>query len=150
MISTSLWYFCTNGYIFSIFKSLIFIVFLWAYLILNCIKILIIVPFRFVAVEHMSAYCYGAKTSYRSDCASCGGKWVPGFDISGHCFLLIYSILIICEEVGKFLPRFELFKMVVLFLWFFLSWFSHWHFAVYPSLWWRKKWLQKRWQLHMK
>ncbi|VDN51405.1 unnamed protein product [Dracunculus medinensis] len=81
MISTSLWYFCTNG---------------------------------FVAVEHMSAYCYGAKTSSRSDCASCGGKWVPGFDISGHCFLLIYSILIICEEVGKFLPRFELFKMVSL------------------------------------
>ncbi|VDK43800.1 unnamed protein product [Anisakis simplex] len=52
----------------------------------------------FVTFERMTGYCHGAKSSSRSTCYSNGGKWMPGIDISGHCFLLIYSILIMCEE----------------------------------------------------
>lgn len=36
------------------------------------------------------------KLSYE-DCSRLGGNWV-GFDISGHCFLLIHSILFLMEE----------------------------------------------------
>ncbi|VDM42986.1 unnamed protein product [Toxocara canis] len=56
----------------------------------------------FVAFEQMTGHCHGALSSSRSTCRSDGGKWVPGFDISGHCFILIYSILIICEESASF------------------------------------------------
>lgn len=48
----------------------------------------------------MTGHCHGSKLSPRSTCSIDGGKWVPGFDISGHCFILIYSILIMCEEVS--------------------------------------------------
>ena len=34
----------------------------------------------------------------RDTCHSLGGKWIPGFDISGHTFLLIYSALVAVEE----------------------------------------------------
>ena len=33
-------------------------------------------------------------------CLANEGKWRAGFDISGHCFLLIYLIMIIVEEVS--------------------------------------------------
>uniref|UniRef100_F1KYF4 FIT family protein n=1 Tax=Ascaris suum TaxID=6253 RepID=F1KYF4_ASCSU len=56
----------------------------------------------FVTFEQMTGHCHGASSSSRSTCSSNGGKWVPGFDISGHCFILIYSILIICEESVSF------------------------------------------------
>lgn len=49
--------------------------------------------------EQHTAQCYGAEHAQRHTCDLEGGKWVPGFDISGHTFLLIYCILIICEEV---------------------------------------------------
>ncbi|WKX90950.1 hypothetical protein Q1695_009637 [Nippostrongylus brasiliensis] len=38
----------------------------------------------------------------RSQCKEKGGVWIPGFDISGHCFLLIYSMLIMAEEAHAF------------------------------------------------
>ncbi|VDM98901.1 unnamed protein product [Thelazia callipaeda] len=56
----------------------------------------------FSIFERMTGYCHGSKLSPRSSCAGDGGKWVPGFDISGHCFILIYSILIMCEEALAF------------------------------------------------
>ncbi|EFO17685.1 hypothetical protein LOAG_10816 [Loa loa] len=56
----------------------------------------------FVVFEHMTGHCYGSELSPRSSCSVDGGKWVPGFDISGHCFILIYSSLIICEEALAF------------------------------------------------
>ncbi|KAM3722012.1 Acyl-coenzyme A diphosphatase FITM2 [Dirofilaria immitis] len=56
----------------------------------------------FVVFEQMTGHCHGSKLSPRSSCAVDGGKWIPGFDISGHCFILIYSSLIICEEALAF------------------------------------------------
>lgn len=55
---------------------------------------------RFVNFERMTGHCHGSEISSRSSCREDGGKWVPGFDISGHCFILIYSSLMICEEVS--------------------------------------------------
>jgi len=34
----------------------------------------------------------------KDKCLSGGHKWLPGFDISGHTFLLIFSNLILIEE----------------------------------------------------
>jgi len=56
----------------------------------------------FVDLERWTGSCLGFKTASRSVCAANAGKWVPGFDISGHCFLLIYCCLLICEEVRAF------------------------------------------------
>uniref|UniRef100_A0A0R3RFM6 FIT family protein n=1 Tax=Elaeophora elaphi TaxID=1147741 RepID=A0A0R3RFM6_9BILA len=56
----------------------------------------------FVTFEQITGHCRGSKLSSRTSCAADGGKWVPGFDISGHCFILIYSSLIICEEALAF------------------------------------------------
>ncbi|PIO76793.1 hypothetical protein TELCIR_01137, partial [Teladorsagia circumcincta] len=38
----------------------------------------------------------------RTMCKEKGGVWIPGFDISGHCFLLIYSMLVMAEEAHAF------------------------------------------------
>ncbi|ETN73603.1 hypothetical protein NECAME_04289 [Necator americanus] len=38
----------------------------------------------------------------RSQCKEKGGVWIPGFDISGHCFLMIYSMLVMAEEANAF------------------------------------------------
>uniref|UniRef100_A0A7I5E5H7 FIT family protein n=1 Tax=Haemonchus contortus TaxID=6289 RepID=A0A7I5E5H7_HAECO len=38
----------------------------------------------------------------RTMCKEKGGVWIPGFDISGHCFLLIYSMLVMAEEANAF------------------------------------------------
>uniref|UniRef100_A0A0K0F9B3 FIT family protein (inferred by orthology to a C. elegans protein) n=1 Tax=Strongyloides venezuelensis TaxID=75913 RepID=A0A0K0F9B3_STRVS len=40
------------------------------------------------------------KAIGRETCHASGGIWINGFDISGHCFLIIYSSLILSEE-GK-------------------------------------------------
>ncbi|CAG9530344.1 unnamed protein product [Cercopithifilaria johnstoni] len=56
----------------------------------------------FLVFEQITGHCHGSKLSSRTSCAIDGGKWVPGFDISGHCFILIYSSLIICEEALAF------------------------------------------------
>ncbi|KAE9551700.1 hypothetical protein FO519_005105 [Halicephalobus sp. NKZ332] len=52
----------------------------------------------FIHIERSTRRCQGAKSDDQSKCIVAGGKWIPGVDISGHCFLLIYNILIICEE----------------------------------------------------
>uniref|UniRef100_A0A1I8A8H1 FIT family protein n=1 Tax=Steinernema glaseri TaxID=37863 RepID=A0A1I8A8H1_9BILA len=57
----------------------------------------------FVSIEQKSGTCNGAKGAFsRSECKLQGGRWSHGYDISGHCFLMIYSILIICEEAIAF------------------------------------------------
>lgn len=52
--------------------------------------------------SQLTSRCDKSVKWNRSQCSENGGTWVPGFDISGHCFLLIYSILIICEESSSF------------------------------------------------
>jgi hypothetical protein len=44
----------------------------------------------------------GAVAGQRRECFDLGGKWIPGFDISGHIFILLYSILLISEEASSF------------------------------------------------
>ncbi|KAI3415689.1 hypothetical protein GPALN_005281 [Globodera pallida] len=56
----------------------------------------------FVKFELHTGKCHGSTGTVRPNCYENGGKWIPGFDISGHAFLLIYSILIICEESTSF------------------------------------------------
>jgi len=52
----------------------------------------------FVKVEEHTQLCHGSPGALRDTCHSLGGKWIPGFDISGHTFLLIYSSLVAVEE----------------------------------------------------
>uniref|UniRef100_A0A915EHX4 Uncharacterized protein n=1 Tax=Ditylenchus dipsaci TaxID=166011 RepID=A0A915EHX4_9BILA len=59
----------------------------------------------FIHVEQRTGKCHGALNSERFTCSVDGGKWIPGFDISGHSFLLIYSMLIICEERSRPTPQ---------------------------------------------
>ncbi|KAI1713505.1 inositol phospholipid synthesis and fat-storage-inducing TM domain-containing protein [Ditylenchus destructor] len=56
----------------------------------------------FVHIERQTGKCHGALHAGRHNCSDEGGKWIPGFDISGHAFLLVYSALIICEEITSF------------------------------------------------
>uniref|UniRef100_A0A914BXD4 Uncharacterized protein n=1 Tax=Acrobeloides nanus TaxID=290746 RepID=A0A914BXD4_9BILA len=56
----------------------------------------------FVHFERRTGQCHGFEALSRHHCSDKGGKWIPGFDISGHCFLLIYSVLIMCEEAVAF------------------------------------------------
>lgn len=57
----------------------------------------------FVKFEQITGNCHGnEKGASRNDCSDLGGKWIPGFDISGHTFILIYSILVIAEEASAF------------------------------------------------
>uniref|UniRef100_A0A914EFW9 Uncharacterized protein n=1 Tax=Acrobeloides nanus TaxID=290746 RepID=A0A914EFW9_9BILA len=58
--------------------------------------------FSFVHYERITGQCHGFEALSRHHCSDKGGKWIPGFDISGHCFLLIYSVLIVCEEAIAF------------------------------------------------
>lgn len=53
----------------------------------------------FVAIESVYGTCSESKYTTRTSCIKIGsGKWT-GFDISGHTFLLIFSTLIILEEL---------------------------------------------------
>jgi len=56
----------------------------------------------FVHIEHLTGECWG-KTSYKDkvSCKKFGHSWL-GFDISGHCFLLVYCNLLISEEIRTF------------------------------------------------
>jgi len=56
----------------------------------------------FLRFERHTQYCHGATHALRDNCVVEGGKWIPGFDISGHTFLLIYCVLVICEEASSF------------------------------------------------
>lgn len=45
----------------------------------------------------------------RVDCLKDGNKWIYGFDISGHIFLMTYSNLIRIEEFAFLIKKFEQF-----------------------------------------
>lgn len=56
----------------------------------------------FVGIEKRSRSCSVAEHNHsESSCLAAGGRW-QSFDISGHCFLLIYCCLIIAEEAKAF------------------------------------------------
>ncbi|KAH7668221.1 hypothetical protein AAVH_42939 [Aphelenchoides avenae] len=50
-------------------------------------------------LEESSGNCSNGAYPQRMRCILHGGQWLQGFDTSGHSFILIYSILVICEEV---------------------------------------------------
>ncbi|GMT26713.1 hypothetical protein PFISCL1PPCAC_18010, partial [Pristionchus fissidentatus] len=53
----------------------------------------------FHRILHATSRCdVGGITVGRSECSVKGGHWLLGIDISGHCFLMLFSILIISEE----------------------------------------------------
>jgi len=53
-------------------------------------------------IEHVTGYCYeGPLFKDKLSCRNSGFVWL-GFDISGHCFLLVFSNLVISEEVKAF------------------------------------------------
>ncbi|CAD5205857.1 unnamed protein product [Bursaphelenchus okinawaensis] len=57
----------------------------------------------FLHVEKVTGKCLGMPDALnRHTCSHDGGKWVPGFDISGHAFILLYSILLMSEEAISF------------------------------------------------
>ncbi|UMM11311.1 hypothetical protein L5515_000661 [Caenorhabditis briggsae] len=49
-----------------------------------------------------TSVCDKGRRLTRAQCSENEGVWTPGYDISGHCFLMIYSILIITEEAVAF------------------------------------------------
>ncbi|CAD5116644.1 unnamed protein product [Dimorphilus gyrociliatus] len=49
-------------------------------------------------IERITGFCSNNPSiTWKRECVRNGGTWV-GFDISGHCFLLTYAILILHEE----------------------------------------------------
>lgn len=52
----------------------------------------------FHKVYAATSFCDKGLRLTRAQCSEKEGVWNPGYDISGHCFLMIYSILIITEE----------------------------------------------------
>jgi len=53
-------------------------------------------------IEHITGSCYeGELFKDKLSCRNSGFVWL-GFDISGHCFLLVFSNLVISEEVKAF------------------------------------------------
>ena len=56
----------------------------------------------FDKIEEMSGICSATKLPNKSACNGAGHKW-KGFDISGHCFLLISCNLVILEEAKAYL-----------------------------------------------
>lgn len=56
----------------------------------------------FVKFERATGRCYGAEQFSRSECNENNGKWMPGFDISGHCFILTFANMMISEEALAF------------------------------------------------
>ncbi len=56
----------------------------------------------FVAVEARVGVCQAAKMLSKAACSAAGSKW-RGFDISGHCFLLVWNNLFMIEEARAYL-----------------------------------------------
>lgn len=56
----------------------------------------------FVYIESSTGSCSMSKIKSRPTCLSKGFRWI-GFDISGHCFILIFSHLCIAEELRSLL-----------------------------------------------
>ncbi|CAI4225224.1 unnamed protein product [Auanema sp. JU1783] len=56
----------------------------------------------FHKVLERTSFCHGALNVSRDKCRQSNGVWTPGLDISGHIFLMVYSMLIIHEEAKSF------------------------------------------------
>ena len=52
----------------------------------------------FLIIEDWTGACTESTEINKLSCISRGHKWIPGFDISGHTFLLLFSNLVILEE----------------------------------------------------
>ncbi len=56
----------------------------------------------FEYIENLTGFCEGeVSIANKTDCSKQRSRWF-GFDISGHCFLLTYCILILNEELQGF------------------------------------------------
>ncbi|CAJ0571335.1 unnamed protein product, partial [Mesorhabditis spiculigera] len=53
-------------------------------------------------IRESTSRCDKSVRFSRDECSTNGGVWIPGHDFSGHCFLLIYSILIVSEEASSY------------------------------------------------
>ncbi|CAI2305995.1 unnamed protein product [Caenorhabditis sp. 36 PRJEB53466] len=56
----------------------------------------------FHRVHAATSSCDKGRRLTRAQCSEKEGVWTPGYDISGHCFLMLYSILIMTEEAVAF------------------------------------------------
>ncbi|EYC10155.1 hypothetical protein Y032_0057g2794 [Ancylostoma ceylanicum] len=57
---------------------------------------------QFHRIMEWTSRCDLSLRYSRKQCRDEGGRWIPGFDISGHCFLMIYSMLVMAEEANAF------------------------------------------------
>ncbi|KAJ1352838.1 hypothetical protein KIN20_009316 [Parelaphostrongylus tenuis] len=57
---------------------------------------------QFNRITEWTSYCNLGIFYSKARCQKEDGVWNPGFDISGHCFLLIYSMLVMSEEASAF------------------------------------------------
>ncbi|VDP19034.1 unnamed protein product [Soboliphyme baturini] len=55
----------------------------------------------FVEIERRSGFCLKSTFVTKEQCIMNGSRWIA-FDISGHCFLMIYCCLVISEELKIF------------------------------------------------
>uniref|UniRef100_A0A0K0DGE7 FIT family protein n=1 Tax=Angiostrongylus cantonensis TaxID=6313 RepID=A0A0K0DGE7_ANGCA len=58
-----------------------------------------ITVWQFGRITQWTSRCDLSIRYSKAECQAEGGVWILGFDISGHCFLMIYSMLVMSEEV---------------------------------------------------
>ncbi|VDM59583.1 unnamed protein product [Angiostrongylus costaricensis] len=60
-----------------------------------------ITVWQFGRITQWTSRCDLSIRYSKAECQAEGGVWILGFDISGHCFLMIYSMLVMSEEVVR-------------------------------------------------
>ena len=60
----------------------------------------------FPRIEEMTGVCRVSSHHTKTSCYKAGYQWT-GLDISGHCFLLSFSSLVIAEELADIHSRFR-------------------------------------------
>jgi len=71
------------------------------YLLVGTVVWFVFAQLLFPYVEHRTGVCQLSEITDKRSCAK-AGYWWTGFDSSGHCFLLLWNILFIAEEVQVF------------------------------------------------
>ncbi|KAE9414268.1 hypothetical protein Angca_002535 [Angiostrongylus cantonensis] len=61
-----------------------------------------ITVWQFGRITQWTSRCDLSIRYSKAECQAEGGVWILGFDISGHCFLMIYSMLVMSEEAHAF------------------------------------------------
>ena len=56
----------------------------------------------FEQIDIITGRCKSKEFSKKLDCKRNGNEWIDSFDISGHTFLLMYSLLVMSEEAKVF------------------------------------------------